>query len=79
MEQCPCLTIMPYCINRTSDACVQCAREGKYRHFEPEVLNEWEIPGIPPFSELLKMDGYAKLAVMYLLLHWLMQQHTRNP
>lgn len=78
MSDCPCPEIRPFCINRSRDCCVECAAEGKFKHLEPETLYNWEHFKLPTFSELLEMNSYAKLAVLWLTLYYWQEAMTRD-
>lgn len=75
---CPNLLIRSFCINRTRGCCAGCAEEGKYKKLEPEALREYEFFELPPFSDLLEISSHAKLAVLYLSLHYIQSAMTRN-
>lgn len=61
----------PYCVNRERDVCSPCREQGKFTHFAPEVLKDWEIPHLPPYHEIAEMDAYQVRACFYLVLHYL--------
>ena len=71
--------ICPWCINKDRESCSGCAAEGRFRFLEPETLWNWEHFELPPFRELLEMNGPAKLAVLWLALYYLQQKEQQNP
>ena len=79
MNDCPCSFIMPWCLNRSRECCVECAKEEQFRYLEPETLWDWEHFRLPTFQELLKMSSHAKLAVLWLALYYLQQKGQQNP
>jgi len=78
MSDCPCPTIMLFCINRNRECCSECAAEGKFRKLDPEPLDYYEQFNLPHFSELLEMSAHAKLAVLWLALYYLQRAMTRD-
>jgi len=78
MSECPCLLIKTYCLNRTRGCCTECAKEGKFRKLEPETLHDHEQFNIPSFAELLEMSPYAKLAVLFLALYYILAKMNRD-
>ena len=75
---CPNLLIRSFCVGRNQEHCNECAKEGKFRHLAPETLHEYEFFELPPFSDLLEISSHAKLAVLYLSLHYIQSAMTRN-
>lgn len=72
--------ICTWCINRDREICIEeCAPEGKYRYLEPVALEHWEPPPpLPPFCELVDSPAYAKLAFVFLGLHYLREIETSS-
>ena len=70
--------ICTWCRNRYRECCLtRCAPEGKYRSLEPVALEPWEPPPpLPPFAEVLQMRGIDKLALLYIVLHYLREHET---
>jgi len=71
--------ICVYCANRQGEVCGSCFREARYRGLVPEALAAWEaVPELPSFKELLEMPAAARLAFVYLGLHYLVREKTRE-
>ena len=61
------MELCPYCLNRSSDVCIPCKEEGRYRFLEADTLNSWELPPeLPKMRELLEMPPDERLAVLWL-------------
>jgi hypothetical protein len=67
-----------YCANKRKDVCIQrCVPEGKFRHLEPEVVPEWELPRLPSYREFMEWPAPAKVAYLYLIAYY--QELVRCP
>ena len=71
------MKICVWCTNRESESCItECQQEGKYRHLDPEPLEEWEPgPRLPQFRDMLQMTPYERLAILWLAIFY--QGHGR--
>ena len=69
-----------FCVNRGREICLtKCSPEGKFRYLEPESLGGWEpLPELPPFREVVEMQSYNKLAIIYLAFYYLHAALTQD-
>jgi len=68
-----------YCHDKTSDVCLPCQQEGRYRFLEPDNLEHWEQPPeLPSMRKLVDLPPYERLAVLYLSVALEQRQRTKK-
>ncbi len=63
-----------YCQNKLRQGCIEeCAPEGLYRNLEPMELDLWhDPPKLPRMAKFLEYGPVTRLALMYLVLHYVL-------
>jgi hypothetical protein len=63
--------VCAYCRNGLKHGCIEeCAPEGLYRNLEPMALGMKYPPKLPIMAALMKYALVTRLAMMYLVLHY---------
>lgn len=66
--------VCAYCRNKLRHGCIAvCAPEGLYRNLEPMELGNWQrAPKLPNMSKLMDYAPVTRIALMYLVLHYVL-------